>query len=37
MAKTYSAEDLAKRVFVVTAVGILAWVAAAFYFVILKQ
>ena len=37
MAKTYSAEDLAKRVFIISAVGILIWVAAAFYFVILKQ
>jgi hypothetical protein len=37
MAKAYSAEDLAKRVFVITAAGIVVWVAAAFYFVILKQ
>jgi len=37
MAKAYSAEDLAKRIFVISAVGILTWVAAAFYFVILKQ
>ena len=37
MAKAYPPEELAKRVFVITVVGILAWVAAAFYFVILKQ
>lgn len=37
MAKTYTAEGLAWRVFIITAVGIVTWAAAAFYFVILKQ
>jgi len=37
MAKEYAPEALASRLFALTAVGILAWVAAAFYFVILKQ
>ncbi len=37
MAKSYSPEDLATRVFIISAVSILIWVAAAFYFVILKQ
>ncbi len=37
MAKTYTAEELSWRVFIITTVGVLAWVAAAFYFVILKQ
>jgi hypothetical protein len=37
MAKAYAPEDLAKRIFLISVVGILIWVAAAFYFVILKQ
>ncbi len=37
MAKSYSAEELAWRVYAITAASIVAWVAAAFYFVILKQ
>lgn len=37
MAKSYAPEDLARVVFRLSSVGILIWVAAAFYFVILKQ
>jgi hypothetical protein len=37
MAKSYTAEELSWRVFILSAVGIVVWIAAAFYFVILKQ
>ena len=37
MAKEFPPDVLAFRLFAMSAVGILAWVAAAFYFVILKQ
>jgi hypothetical protein len=37
LAKTYTPEELSWRVFIITAVGVLVWIAAAFYFVILKQ
>lgn len=37
MAKEYPPDEMAFRLFAMTAAGILAWVAAAFYFVILKQ
>ena len=37
MAKTYTAEQLAWRVFSVSMLGVVAWVAAAFYFVILAE
>jgi hypothetical protein len=37
MAKEYPPDEMAFRLFAMSAAGILAWVAAAFYFVILKQ
>jgi hypothetical protein len=37
MGKAYSPDELSWRVFILSVVGILAWIAAAFYFVILKQ
>jgi hypothetical protein len=37
MAKTYTPGDLARRAFVITMVGVLAWIAAAFAFVILAE
>jgi hypothetical protein len=37
MAKAYTAEELSWRVFAISVAGVLAWVACAFYFVILKQ
>ena len=37
MAKEYPPDVLAFWVFLMSAAGILGWVAAAFYFVILKQ
>ena len=37
MAKEYAPDVLAFRLFAIAAAGILAWVGAAFYFVILKQ
>jgi hypothetical protein len=37
VAKTYSAEELARTIFLLSMAGISAWVAAAFYFVILRQ
>lgn len=37
MAKEYPPDVLAFRLFAISVAGILAWVAAAFYFVILKQ
>jgi uncharacterized membrane protein len=37
MAKEYPPDEMAFRLFAISVVGILAWVGAAFYFVILKQ
>jgi hypothetical protein len=37
MAKEYPPDVMAFRLFAMSAAGILCWVAAAFYFVILKQ
>jgi uncharacterized membrane protein len=37
MAKTYTSEQLAWRVFSVSMIGVVAWVAASFFFVILRQ
>ena len=37
MAKTYTSEQLAWRVFSVSMVGVVAWIAASFYFVILVE
>jgi hypothetical protein len=37
MAKEYPPDEMAFRLFAMTTAGILVWVAAAFYFVILKQ
>jgi hypothetical protein len=37
VAKSYSAEQLASGVFVLSMLGIAVWVAAAFIFVILRQ
>jgi hypothetical protein len=37
MAKEYSPDEYAFRLFAATVAGILVWVAAAFFFVILKQ
>jgi len=35
--KAYSSEELARRIFLVSVLGIAAWVAASFYFVILAR
>ncbi len=37
MAKEFPPDVMAFRLFAISAAGILCWVAAAFYFVILKQ
>ena len=37
MAKSYSPEELARGIFLLSMAGIAAWVAAAFFFVILRQ
>ncbi len=37
MAKEYPPDEMAFRLFAMSAAGILVWVAAAFYFVILRQ
>jgi hypothetical protein len=37
MAKEFPPDEMAFRLFAMSTAGILAWVAAAFYFVILRQ